>query len=187
MIEATELRPGTIFIDEGQILKVLKFQHHRMSQSAAVCRTKLKNLKTGAIVEKTYRPTDRLKAPEVQKRPKSFMYFQNESAHFMDLENYETVDFPKSKLGTSAEFLTENLEVEGLYVGDELLDILLPANVVLKVASAPPGLKGDGANNPNKPCILENGITVTCPLFIKEGDNIRVDTFTGDYVERVSQ
>lgn len=187
MIEATNLRPGTIFMDEGQILKVLKFQHHRMSQSAAVCRTKLKNLKTGAVMEKSYRPTDRLKAPEVEKRLKTFMYFQGDAAHFMDMESYETIDFPKSRLGASAEFLTENLEVEALYVDGELLDILLPANVALKVTSAPPGLKGDSANNPNKPCTVENGATVLCPLFIKEGDTIRVDTYTGDYVERVSQ
>ncbi|MBI2070483.1 MAG: elongation factor P [Elusimicrobia bacterium] len=186
MIEAVDLRPGSIFEENGRFFKVIKFQHHRMSQSAAVCRTKLRDLESGNVMEKSYRSTDRLRTPEVEKRPKTFMYFDGDEAHLMDMESYETVVFSKSKIGDAAKFLTENMEVEALYIGGEILDILLPANVALKVTSAPPGIRGDSATNPTKPVELENGITVQAPVFIKEGDTIKVDVYSGDYVERVA-
>ena len=157
-----------------------------MSQAAEVCRTKLKDLKSGAVVEKSYRPTDRLKNMDTERRPKTFMYADAENAHFMDMENYETALFPVSKLGAAQKFLTENLEVEGLYAGGQLLDIVLPSSISLRVASAPPGIRGDSATNPNKPVTLENGLTVQTPVFIKEGDVIKINPETAEYVERVS-
>ncbi|MBI4668581.1 MAG: elongation factor P [Elusimicrobia bacterium] len=187
VIEAVDLRPGSIFEENGRYFKVLKFQHHRMSQSAAVCRTKLRDLKSGAVMEKSFRSSDRLKTPEVVKRPKTFMYFDESGAHFMDMETYETASFPKEKIGEAGQFLTENLAVEGLYIAGELLDILLPSSVAIKVVSAPPGIRGDSATNPTKPVTLENGATVQAPVFIKEGDLIKIDTLTGDYVERVAK
>ncbi|MBI4063149.1 MAG: elongation factor P [Elusimicrobia bacterium] len=186
MIEAVDLRPGSIFEEDGKLFKVLKFQHHRMSQSAAVCRTKLRDLRTGNVLEKSYRSTDRLKTPEVEKRPKTFLYFEDDLAYFMDMTSYETIPFPKNKIGDAVRFLTENLPVEALYIGGELLDVLLPSSVAMKVASAPPGIRGDSATNPTKPVELENGATVQAPVFIKEGDTIKVDTYTGEYVERVT-
>ena len=186
MITAIELRPGTIFEEEGNILKVLKFQQHRMSQSASVCRTKLKNLKTGSVFEKSYRATDKLKNLDTERRPKTFMYTDSSGAHFLDMESFETATFPVEKIGLAVKFLTENLEVAGLYVGGQLLEIVLPASISLKVASAPPGIRGDSATNPTKPVDMENGITVQAPVFIKAGDIIKVNPETGEYVERVS-
>lgn len=186
MIDAVDLRPGTIFEEDGSLFKVLRFQQHRMSQAASVCRTKLKNMKTGAVAEKSYRATDKIKNLETERRLKTYMYADAENANFMDMENYETVTFPLTKLGPAIKFLTENMEIEALYVGGQLLDIVLPSSVSLKVASAPPGIRGDSATNPSKPVTLENGMTVQTPVFIKEGDIIKVNPETAEYVERVS-
>lgn len=186
MIEAVSFRPGTIFEDADTKYEVLKFQHHRTAMADAICRVKLKDLKSGAITERTYRPNQRFKEVNVEKKEKTFLYFDGDLGHFMDMVTFETVAFPKKKLGNIARFLAENMMVEALYGNDELLDIVLPPHVPLKVMSAPPGVRGDSAHNPSKTVTLENGIEVATPLFIKEGDLIKVDTETGEYVERVS-
>lgn len=186
MVEAVNFRVGSVFEDAGAMYEVLKFQHHKMAMEEAVCRVRLKNLKSGAIIERTYRPNQRFASLEVEKRKKTFLYFEGDLAHFMDMETFDTVIFPKKKLGPAVKFLTENMEVEALYGKDELLDIVLPPNVAFRVASAPPGVRGDSAHNPTKTVTLENGMSVQTPLFIKEGDRIRIDTETGEYLERVS-
>ncbi|MEK6543305.1 MAG: elongation factor P [Elusimicrobiota bacterium] len=185
MINAVELRPGSVFAENGTLYEVITFQVHRMSQAQSVCRLKLKDLNSGSVVETSKRSTEVIKNLNVERRKKTFLYFEGGLAHFMDMETYEQIVFPEVKLGDNAKFLTENLEVEALYGDDKVLDVILPKNVPLKVVSAPPGMRGDSATNPSKPVECENGITVQAPVFIKAGDVIRVDVESHEYIARI--
>lgn len=185
MINAVDLRPGVIFEDNGTLYEVLYFQLHRMSQSKAVARVRLKDLNTGVILDTSLRSDKSIKDVDVERRKKTYMYSDGDLAYFMDMETYEQIAFSRAKMAAAAKFLTENLEVEALYVDGKVLDIILPKNVPLKVISAPPGIKGDSATNPTKPVEVENGITVQAPVFIKAGDMIRVDIESSEYVERI--
>lgn len=184
MISTTDFHEGLIYEDDGQIVELLKYQHHRMSQSKAVIRAKIRNLETGAVLERSYPSGEKFRSIDVSKREKTYLYMENSNAVFMDNENYEQVGFPKDKLGDQAKFLTENMQVLGVYVDGKLFGIDLPPNVVLTVSSTVPGVKGDSVSNMTKPATLETGIEISVPLFIKEGEKIRVDTRTGEYVER---
>src|SRR5262249_40047994 len=119
------------------------------------------------------------------KRKKQFLYVDSGTYHFMDMENFDQIEYPKDKLGELANYLTENLEVEALYLDDKFLSISLPSSVELKVSETVPGVKGDSVSNMMKPATLETGREVSVPLFVKEGDKVRVDTRTGEYLARV--
>ncbi|MBI3550842.1 MAG: elongation factor P [Elusimicrobia bacterium] len=184
MISTTDFHEGLIYEDNGQIVELLKYQHHRMSQSKAVIRAKIRNLETGAVLERSYSSGEKFRSIDVSKREKTYLYMDGDAAVFMDNENYEQVSFPKEKLGEQVRFLTENMQVLGVYVDEKLFGIDLPPNVVLTVSSTVPGIKGDSVSNMTKPATLETGIEINVPLFIKEGEKIRVDTRSGEYVER---
>ena len=188
MIYTGDFREGLIFEDEqGRIVEVLEYQHHRKSQARAVVRVKLRNLDTGTIIESSYRPEDKFKDVNVEKRPNTYMYTQGNMAVFMNSENYEQVELPVDKIGDIHKYLTENMEVEGLYINDKFYNILMAAKVELKVSHAEPGVKGDSVSNMTKMATLENGMELKVPLFVNEGDIIRVDTRTGQYMDRVTQ
>jgi len=187
MISATELKTGTIFEYEGQIWEVLNYQMHRMSQSKSSMRTTLRSLSTGSVVERSFATQEKFRDVPVTKRELMYSYDEGDKAVFMDQENYEQIAFPREKLGDQARFLQENLEVLGVYVDEKITSIQLPANVVLQVTSSEPGVKGDSVSNMNKKATLSSGLEISVPLFVKEGDFIRVDTRTGAYVERVKQ
>lgn len=188
MILATEFKEGTIFIDEkGNTVEVLEYQHHRKSQARAVVRVKLRNLDTGSVIETSYRPEDKFKDVMVEKRPKTYMYSDAQMAYFMDNTTYEQVGVSLEKLGDMVKFLTENMEVEGLYLNDRFFNILLPASVTLEVVETVPGIRGDSASNVTKPAKLSTGIEIKVPLFVNQGDQVRVDTRTFQYIERVSK
>lgn len=185
MITTGDFRDGLIFENEnGQIVEILNYQHHRKSQARAVVRVKLRNLATGSVIETSYRPEDKFKDVSVEKRPKTYMYTEGGMAHFMDNTNYEQVSMSVEKLGEMKKFLVENMEVMGLYLNDNFFNVELPANVILEVASTVPGVKGDSVSNMMKPATLASGMELKVPLFINEGDKIRVDTRTGEYIER---
>ena len=186
MIYTTDFREGLIFEDEnGQIVEIIEYQHHRKSQARAVVRVKLRNLDTNSVIETSYRPEDKFKDVTVEKKPKTYMYTEGAKVHFMDNNTYEQIELPIEKIGNAHKFMVENTEVLGLYINDKFYNILLPAKVELKVSSTVPGVKGDSVSNMTKPAILENGMEIKVPLFINEGDIIRVDTRTYEYVERV--
>lgn len=186
MILATEFKEGKIFINENnQIVQVLEYQHHRKSQARAVVRVKLRNLETGAVIETSYRPEDKFKEVMVEKRPKIYMYSDSKMAYFMDNTTYEQVSVPLEKLGDQVKLLTENMEVNGLYLDGKFFTILLPPNVVLEVVETGPGIRGDSASNVTKPAKLSTGIEVKVPLFVNQGDMVRIDTRTFEYIERV--
>src|SRR5258708_7052289 len=150
-----------------------------------IMRVQFRNLYTGSILERTFKQADRFKEITPTKRKKQFLYAEGDTFHFMDMENYEQIGYPKEKLGEMAQYLSENMEVEALYLDDKFLSISLPASVELKVTSTVPGIKGDSVSNMMKPATLETGVDVQVPLFVKEGDTIRVDTRTGEYLARL--
>ncbi|MBI5630163.1 MAG: elongation factor P [Elusimicrobia bacterium] len=187
MISTSDFHNGLVFEDEGQFLEILSYQHHRKSQSAAVYRTVLRSLSTGNVMERSYASGTKFREVPVTKREMAYIYDEGAGAVFMDNENYEQVTFAKEKLGPQAKFLQGNMQVLGVCVDGKLTNIELPPNVVLSVTSTVPGIKGDSVSNMMKPATLETGLEIQVPLFIKEGDNIRVDTRTSSYVERARE
>jgi elongation factor P len=187
MISTADFHNGLVFEDEGQIWEILSYQHHRKSQSAAVYRTVLRSLSTGNVAEKSYASGAKFREVPVNKREMNYSYDEGDKAVFMDNETYDSIAFPKEKLGNQAKFLQENMMVLGVYVDDKLTNIELPANVILKVTSTVPGVKGDSVSNMMKPATLETGLEIQVPLFVKEGDRIKVDTRNANYIERAKK
>lgn len=188
MILATQFNPGNIFINENdQMVEVLSVQHHRKSQARAVVRVKLRGVQTGTIIETTYRPEDKFKDVVVEKRPKTYVYSDADMVYFMDDQTYEQVGLPKDKLADKLPYMTENMPVEGVYLNDKFFTIQLPANLVMTVTETVPGVRGDTVSNVMKEAKVNTGLVVKVPMFINEGDQIRVDTRDGSYVERVSK
>jgi elongation factor P len=187
MVSTSEFRNGLVFEDNGQIWEILHYQHHRKSQSAAVYRTTLRSLSTGQVAEKSYSSGTKFREVPVNKIEKLYSYDEGQNAVFLDAETYEQISFPKERLGAQSQFLQPNMQVLGVYIDGKLTTIELPASVVLTVTSTVPGVKGDSVSNMVKPATLETGLEIQVPLFIKEGDKIKVDTRNGQYVERVKE
>lgn len=185
MIDTADFSNGTTFEWDGNIWQVVWFQHHKPGKGGAVMRLKLKNMRTGAIIDRTFKSGEKFREVEVRKRKTQYLYSDADKVHFMDAESFEQLELPKETLGGMEGFLMENMEVEALYLDEEFLNISLPTSVKLKVASTVPGVKGDSVSNMTKPATLETGIEISVPLFIKEGDTVKVDTRTKEYVERV--
>jgi len=184
MIEPVDFRNGLIIEYEGAPYQILWFQNHKTAMSHAIMRVKFKNLLTGSILERTFKQADRFKEVTPTKRKKQFLYAEGDTYHFMDMESFDQLAYPKERLGDLANFLTENLEVEALYLDDKFLSISLPSSVDLKVVATVPGIKGDSVSNMMKPATLETGYEVNVPLFVKEGDLVKVDTRSGEYLSR---
>jgi elongation factor P len=187
MIGTGDFREGLIFENEnGELVEVIDYQHHRKSQARAVVRVKLRNLNTGSTIESSYRPEDKFKEVSVEKRPFTYSYADGDMLYFMDATTYDQVGVPAEKMGHKKNYLVDNMEVIGLYINDILFSVDLPIKVDLKVASTPPGVRGDTVANMSKVATLESGLEIKVPLFINEGDKIRIDTRTDTYVERVN-
>jgi elongation factor P len=185
MLEPVDFRNGLIIEYEGAPYQILWFQNHKTAMSHAIMRVKFKNLLTGSILERTFKQADRFKEVIPMKRKKQFLYADGDVYHFMDMESFDQIEYPKDKLGDMANYLTENLEVEALYLDEKFLSISLPTSVELKVMQTVPGIKGDSVSNMMKPATLETGVEIQVPLFVKEGDVVRVDTRNGQYLARV--
>ena len=185
MITTSDFREGLIYQDGGQTLQIITYQHHRKSQARAVVRVKVRDVNSGSVVEKSYSSDEKFKDVEVRKKDFQFLYAEGDALHFMDVETYEQETLPKSKLGEQARFLIENMECIGVFFDGAFRTVDLPANVVMSVASCEPGFKGDSVSNLQKNATTNTGIELKVPLFIKEGDKVRVDTRTGEYLERV--
>ena len=187
MIDTSDFKNGlNIFVD-GEPYSILWFQNHKPGKGGAVMRTKLKHLRKGSIVDKTFKSGEKFDSVDVERRKKQYLYADTESFHFMDQITYDQIAFPKERMGEQAGYLKENIEVNAIYLEGELVTIELPLSVELKVVSSAPGAKGDTVSSASKPATVETGIDVAVPLFIKEGDVIKVDTRTGEYLERVQK
>jgi elongation factor P len=187
MITTSDFKQGIVFEDEGEFWQIITYQQHRMSQSRSTYRVTVRALSSGNVFEKSYREGTKFRDIPMARREKQYIYDEGANAVFMDMEDYEQVAFPKERLGDQAKFLQANMQVLGVYVDGKLVSMELPANVVLTVTSTVPGIRGDSVSNMVKPATLETGLEVQVPLFIKEGDKIKVDTRTGAYIERAKE
>lgn len=186
MYTITDLKPGRAITLDGEPFLILTSQFGRKSQSKANMQTKLKNLKTGAIVARNFQGSEKIEPAAVGYRHVQYLYGNNGSRTFMDLESYDQFEFTDDALGEIVDFLVDGMELDALVYDDNPIGVQLPVTVTMKVIETMPGVKGDTASGGNKPAKLESGATVNVPLFINEGDTIKVNTESYSYIERVT-
>ena len=187
MITANDLRAGVTFEMDGDLYVVISFQHIKPGKGSPFVRLKIKNLDTGNIVEKTFRPEEKFKKAFLERKTMQYLYREGNSFVFMDMETYEQVYLDEKEVGDAVNFLKDNLELTIVFYKNRPVSVDLPTFVELKVAHTEPGVKGDTATTAMKPAILETGYKVNVPLFINEGDVLKIDTRTGEYLERVNK
>ncbi|GAB4559237.1 MAG: elongation factor P [Anaerolineae bacterium] len=185
MISVTEMRKGTIVELDGELYRVLEYQHHKPGRGNAIIRTKLRNLRSGATIERTFTSGDRVQDVRLDHHTVQFLYKDGDLYYFMDLETFEQPALPAEILDDAVNYLTEGVTVELETYQGEPIAIELPTTVDLKVIEAEPGFAGDTAASATKQVTVETGLKVQVPLFINEGDVIRIDTRDGSYVTRV--
>lgn len=186
MIGVEDLRKGVTFEQDGELFRVLDYQHIKMGRGSATIRTKLRNLRTGATVERTWQSGNRVNDIRLEQHTAQYMYFDGDLYHFMDTETFDQFGLPATILGDAVNFLQENMTLELSRYEGEPVSIELPTTVDLEVIETAPGFKGDTAAGGTKPAKLSTGFTVGVPFFINLGDVVRVDTRTGQYVTRVT-
>ena len=184
MISAGEFRNGVTMEYEGNIYQVIEFQHVKPGKGAAFVRTKLKNLVTGAVVEKTFRPTEKMPKAMIERKDMTYLYNDGDLYNFMDAETYDQIAIPASEVGDALKFVKENENVKVLSHNGNIFGIEPPLFVELEVTETEPGFKGDTATGATKPATVETGATVNVPLFINQGEIINIDTRTGEPIER---
>jgi elongation factor P len=183
-VTTSELKKGITIMLEGEMYKVTDWSHNKQGRGSANVRLQLKNLRTGSNIERTFQAGAKFDDVRLDRRELQFMYSDGDEYHFMDPETYEQVSLRADMLGDSVNYMVENENVEVLMNGDTFVDIDLPAAVVLAVTSSEPGVRGDTATGATKPATLVTGLTINVPLFVNEGDRVKVDTRTGKYLER---
>jgi len=184
MYTTTDFRNGLKIEFEGDPYTIVFFQHVKPGKGGAFVRTKLKNLKTGAVLEHTFRSGDKVEKPDLEEREMQFMYREGNAFHFMDTASYEQIYLDADHMGDAANYMIENLPVKILFFRGEPIGIDLPIFIVLTIAETEPGIRGDTVSGATKSARLESGAVVQVPLFLNEGDRIKVDTRTGSYIER---
>ncbi|MDR3256443.1 MAG: elongation factor P [Endomicrobium sp.] len=185
MISTSDFKNGLNILVDGEPYQITWFQNHKPGKGGAVMRVKLRHLKKGGTIERTFKSGEKFEALSVTRQKKQFLYKEGTNFNFMDMNTYEQITVLPEFLGEMAKFLKENLEVEAIYLENELIGIDLPIIIEMTIAEAEPGIKGDSVSNMTKMAKLETGADIRVPLFIKDGDRIKVDTRTGEYVERV--
>jgi elongation factor P len=183
-ISATQLRRGMVILFNGELCKVMEFRHHTPGNLRAMVQAKLRNLKTGSSFEHRFRSADTVEKASLEQHEMEYMYSDGSHHHFINTENYEQVALSEEELGDAAPWLTPGLKLQAEYYEGTPIGIDLPPSMELTVTRTDPTLKGATVSNVNKPATLENGVTVTVPPFVNEGDRIRVDPSEGRYIER---
>lgn len=184
MIDVNELRKGTTFTLDGELYKVLEYQHHKPGRGKATIRTSIRNLRSGSIIQKNFISGDRVQDIRVEGRLVQYLYSDGDFCHFMDLETYEQPVIRTSVLGSDLLYLKENTEIKLLQYEGETIDYELPTTVDMEVVESEMALAGDTATGATKEVRLETGLKVRVPLFVNVGDIIRVDTRSGEYLSR---
>jgi len=187
MISVNDFKRGVVIKLDGELYSVIEYQHVKPARGAAFVRSKIRHMKKGSVVEKTFRGGEKVEDVKIVKRPMQYLYDEGDDVVFMDTESYEQEAIPKKAIGDALRFIKEEDIVEIAMYEGEAITVEPPLSVVLKVTYAEPGLKGDTATNVLKPVKVETGAEVRVPLFINEGDMIKINTETGDYIERVKQ
>lgn len=184
MISTNDFRNGVTVEIDGNAWQVVEFQHVKPGKGAAFVRAKMRNLQTGATVERTFNAGEKMPKAHVEKRSMEFLYQDGDEYHVMDMESFEQTSLTKEQLGSAFNFLKENMQVSVLSFQGNIFNVELPMSVELEVVATDPGIKGDTATGGSKPATLETGYIVKVPLFINVGDVLRIDTRSGDYIER---
>lgn len=185
MINANELRKGTTFMLDGELYQVLEYQHYKPGRGNAIIRTKIRNLRTGSTVPRNFLSGDRFEEAPVERRTAQYLYNDNDSFYFMDVETYDQYAMSAEMVGDRAGFLKEGMEIALTMLDNEVLDLDLPSAVELEVVESELAVAGDTATGASKTVACETGLRVQVPLFINVGDIIRVDTRNGEYSTRV--
>ena len=184
MASTADIRNGAVILHKNKRMKVIEFQHVKPGKGGAFVRTKLKDIKSGKIIDETFNAGHKLEFVRVEAKSMQFLYVDGENHIFMDNETFEQINVITKSIGNKKNFLTAGAVVDLLFDEDEVLDVRLPSHVILEVLNTEPGFKGNTATGANKPATLETGYVLNVPLFIDEGDKLRIDTRTGEYVER---
>ena len=187
MISAGEFRKGITFEMDGEVFTVVDFQHVKPGKGSAFVRTKFKNIKTGATVERSFNPSDKYPKAHIETKEMEYLYTDGELYYFMDPETYDQIPLNYSQVEDAIQYLKENMNATIKFHKGEAFSVAPPNFVELLITVCEPGLKGDSATGATKPATVETGAQVLVPLFVNEGDTIRIDTRTGEYMERVNK
>jgi len=187
MISTNDFRPGMTVEIDGEIYEVIEFLHVKPGKGSAFVRTKLKNIKTQSVIERNFRAGEKFPRAILERREMQYLYNQDDVYFFMDTTTYEQVSLSKETIGDGVKFLKENINAYVVFHNNIPIGIELPITVELKVVSTEPGFKGDTVTGGNKPATLETGAVIQVPLFVNVGDIIKIDTRTGEYLERVNK
>ena len=185
MISTNDFHTGVTIELEGEIYTVVDFQHVKPGKGSAFVRSKLKNIRTGSVTEKTFRAGEKMPRAHLEHKKMQYLYTSGTDFFFMDTETYDQLSLDEKQLGNAIKYLIENMEIDVVQYKGEIIGVEVPMFVELKVAETDPGFKGDTASGGSKPAKLETGLIIQVPFFISEGDRVRVDTRTGEYMERV--
>jgi len=184
--DTSQFKNGLKIVLDGEPFTITYFQHVKPGKGGAFVRTKVKHLKTGRVLDRTFRSGEKVEEADTDDRKMQYLYLDGDQLVFMDTKDYEQIHFTREQVGNSVKYLTENLEVAVVFWNGNPLTVELPQFIEVKVKETEPGLKGDTSSGATKPATLEPGAVVQVPLFIKQGEMIRVDTRTGAYIERVN-
>jgi elongation factor P len=184
-VDTSQFRNGLKIELDGEPFAIVFFQHVKPGKGGAFVRTKVRNLKTGRVLERRFRAGERVEVADVEERKMQYLYQDGDQLVFMDTQSYEQIPFSTEQVGDARKFLKENLEVDVVFWRSQPINIELPSFITAVITRCEPGIKGDTASNVTKPATIETGAIVQVPLFVKEGEKIRVDTRSGEYVERV--
>ncbi|UCD34203.1 MAG: elongation factor P [Nitrospiraceae bacterium] len=185
MISTSEFRKGAKIEYKGAPHEIIDYQHHKMGRGGAIIRAKLKNLITGSIFDDSFKGGEKFESPNLEEKSMQYLYSDGEHYHFMDNETYEQIPLNEEQLGDARKFLKENMGVKMMFYSGAPIAVEVPMFVELAIVKTDPGFKGDTASGGSKPAVLESGVTVKVPFHLNEGDLIRVDTRTSEYIERV--
>lgn len=185
MVSAGDFRNGLTVEIDNNVYQIIDFQHVKPGKGAAFVRTKLRNIKSGGVVEKTFRPNEKFPQAHIERADMQYLYSDGDLFHFMDVSTYDQIALNEDAIGDSLKFVKENEMVKMLSHNKEIFAIEPPLFVELVITDTEPGFKGDTATGATKPAVVETGATVYVPLFVEQGDKISIDTRTGDYLKRV--
>jgi elongation factor P len=185
MVSTNQFKNGMHVEVDGTVFRIVEFQHVKPGKGGAFVRTKLKRVEDGAVIDRTFRAGEKFRPIRTETRRMQFLYADGTDAHFMDSESYDQLALPEEQVAESLKWIVPNEEVELLYVDESPREVQVPSAVEMAVTETQPGLKGDTASGGgDKPATLESGVVVRVPLFVNEGDRVRVDTRSGEYVSR---
>lgn len=185
MISTADFRNGLVVEFDGELMEIVEFQHVKPGKGGAFVRTKFKNVLSGRVLEKTFRSGEKFEEARVEEQCWQFLYNDGDKFHFMDHDTYEQLEVNPDVVGDASRWMKENEDVSLMFHRDKVINIKIPSHVVLTIAKSDPGVQGDRSSGAKKPATLETGALIQVPLFLNEGDRVKVDTRTGEYVERM--